>query len=138
MDCGQGVGVLRGRCRTVSWSHEFMCYPIDIIWEKARSKGLYQPGMTSNWRCLHVLLLEPLRTFCTNVPYLVLYSHKSPDIRDIKLFSRISDILGKLRKKARFSDLNIRRWRATTNCKLYKRCECHARFRSMILSVFSY
>jgi hypothetical protein len=25
--------------------------------------------MTSDWRCLHVLLPGPLRTFCTNVPY---------------------------------------------------------------------
>ncbi len=60
-----------------------MCYPIDIIWEKARSKGLYQPGMTSNWRCLHVLLPEPLRTFCTNVPFPVPFPLKYLDTKII-------------------------------------------------------
>jgi hypothetical protein len=37
------------------------------------------------------------------------------------VFSRILDILAKLRKTAHFFDFNIRSWRATTNCKLYNK-----------------
>jgi len=65
------------------------------------------------------------------------YSHKLPDIMDIKHFFRISDTPENLRKKAGFFDFNIRRWRTTINCKPYKKCECHARFRSMILHFFA-
>ncbi len=54
----------------VSWIvvRELGCSGAD--WENARIKGLYQPGMTSDWRCLLVLLPEPLRTFCTTSPIL--------------------------------------------------------------------
>jgi len=51
------------------------------------------------------------------------------------VFSRIWDISAKLRKTAHFSDFNIRSWLSTTNCKLNKRCECHARFRSIVIEL---